>query len=81
MELPRQRRTGKNKYDQDLYPLGIIDIIESVYPDRYINVSENLETLFSKEEWIDILTTSRRSYEQLIKLKRTRNQRDKVIND
>ncbi|WP_298201159.1 hypothetical protein [Desulfosporosinus sp.] len=77
MELPRQRRARKNKYDKNLYPLGIIDIIETDYPDRYFNLSENLETLFSREEWVDILTRSRVSYEPLIKLKKTRNQKHK----
>lgn len=70
MELPKQRRARVNKYGQDLYPQGIIDIIQTDYPDRYFNLPENLETLFSEEEWIDILTKSRLSYEPLIKLKK-----------
>jgi hypothetical protein len=77
MELPRRKRAKKIKY-MDLYPQGIIEIIQTYYPDRYKNVSENLETLlsleklFSQEEWIDILSKSRLSYEQWIKLKKLR---------
>ncbi|NLI92534.1 MAG: hypothetical protein GX434_10120 [Peptococcaceae bacterium] len=70
MELPRRKRARKNQYDKELYPQGILDIIEADYPDRYVNLSDDLETLFSEEEWIDILTKSRLSHEQLIKLKK-----------
>lgn len=72
MELPRQRKAKKNKYEKDLYPRGILDIIETDYPDRYNNLPENLEALFSEEEWKDILTKSRLSYKKLIKLKKHR---------
>lgn len=77
MELPRRRRAKKNKY-MDSYPQGILDIIQTDYPDRYLNLSENpetflaLEALFSEEEWLDILSKSRLSYEQWIKLKKQR---------
>lgn len=71
MEMPRQRRARKNKsYDKDLYPKGILDIIKSDYPERYLHLSEGLESLFSKEEWMDILTKSRLSYKSLVKLKK-----------
>ena len=77
MKLPRRGRAKKNKY-LDLYPQGVIDIIEIYYPDRYVNLSEkpetllSLEKLFSEEEWLDILSKSRLSYEQWIKLKKQR---------
>ena len=77
MELPRRRRARKNKY-MDMYPQGILDIIQAYYPERYLNLSEqteplsSLESLFSEEEWLDILSKSRLSYEQWIKLKKLR---------
>lgn len=77
MQSPRQRRTKKNK-NIGFYPQGIIEIIQTYYPDRYSILSEDLETfrsletLFSEEEWIDILTKSRHSYKRLIKMKKLR---------
>lgn len=77
MELPRRRRAKNNKY-LDLYPQGVLDIIQTYYPDRYFHVAEepetllSLESLFSEEEWLDILSKSRLSYEQWIKLKKQR---------
>jgi hypothetical protein len=77
MELSRLKRAKKFRYI-DLYPQGVIDIIQTYYPDRVFNVSEepetllSLETLFSEEEWRDILSKSRLSYEQWIKLKNQR---------
>lgn len=70
MELLKQKRARKKKYDKDLFPQGILDIIQTDYPDRYFNWPENLATLFSEEEWTDILTKSRLSYEQLINQKK-----------
>lgn len=72
MKRPRQRTARKNKYDKDLYPQGIIDVIKIDYPDRCSDLPENLETLFSEEEWIDILTKSRLSYKNFIKMKKLR---------
>ena len=77
MDLPRRRRAKTNKY-LELYPQGIIDIIQTFYPDRYAELSEgpetfvSLEELFTREEWIDILSKSRLSYEQWTKLKKLR---------
>lgn len=74
MELPRRKRSKKYKYI-DLYPQGVLEIIHAYYPDRIFNLSEepetliSLESLFSEEEWLDILSKSRLSYEQWIKLK------------
>lgn len=74
MELPSRKRAKKHKYI-DIYPQGVIDIIQTYYPERAFNLSEeheallSLETLFSEEEWLDILSKSRLSYEQWIKLK------------
>lgn len=69
MRLPKQNKSRKIKHDKDLYPLGILDIIERDYPDRYIDLSEDPEMFFSRDEWLDILTRSRISYEQWNKLK------------
>jgi len=49
---------------------GILDVIETDYPDRYVMMLEDrtrIKTLFSNEEWIDILTKSRNSYESHLK--------------
>lgn len=74
MELPRRLRAKNNKFF-NVYPQGVLDIIQTSYPDRYFYFSEkpetlfSLETLFSEEEWLDILSKSRLSYEQWLKLK------------
>jgi len=74
MELPRRRRKArKSKYDKGLYPQGVLNIIAMDYPHRYAdftgNTETNRETLFTEEEWLDILTKSRLSYEQWLKMK------------
>lgn len=70
MKRPEHRRSTENKYDKDLYPQGIIDIIKADYPDRYSDLSKDLETLFSEEEWIDILSKSRLSYKKWLRLRK-----------
>ena len=75
-DLDNHKRARKIKrYDED-FPKGISDIIQSDYPDRYAMISEDrtsMETLFSDEEWIDILAKSRNSYESHInRIKKTR---------
>ena len=64
-DLANHKRARKNmKYDKD-FPKGILDVIETDYPDRYVMMLEDrtrIKTLFSNEEWIDILTKSRNSY-------------------
>lgn len=63
----RAKRDGR--YNKD-YPKGVLDIIEADYPDRYslmLEDSTRIKTLFTNEEWIDILTKSRNSYESRIK--------------
>jgi hypothetical protein len=71
---PRQRKIRKRISGHDVYPQGILDIIQTSYPDIYQEIQSgrenNLESLFSEEEWIDILTRSRFSYEQWLKLKK-----------
>lgn len=66
-DLAKHRRVRKNKkYDQDFFPKGIIDVIETDYPDRYVMMLEDrtpAKKLFSDEEWLDILTKARKSYE------------------
>lgn len=68
-DLANHKRARKNmKYDKD-FPKGILDVIETDYPDRYVMMLEDrtrIKTLFSNEEWIDILTKSRNSYESLV---------------
>jgi len=52
-DLADYKRTNtRKKYVQD-FPQGILDVIETDYPTT---------TLFSNEEWLDILTKSRNSY-------------------
>ncbi|HEY8910618.1 MAG TPA: hypothetical protein VIM51_10130 [Desulfosporosinus sp.] len=64
-DLADYKRTHhKTKYEQDL-PEGILDVIAMDYPNDYFLVLEDrtrIKTLFSTEEWIDILTKSRNSY-------------------
>jgi hypothetical protein len=58
-----KRTNNKNKCVQD-FPEGILDVIETDYPSQYFLMFEErtpLSTLFSTEEWIDILTKSRNS--------------------
>jgi len=59
-----KRAHHKKKYVQD-YPEGILEVIETDYPSDYFLMLEDrsrITTLFSNEEWIDILTKSRNSY-------------------
>lgn len=62
------RRTEKlQKVNSDLCPQGILDIIEADYPAKYAVISQGhnrIKRLFSREEWIDILTKSRKSHER-----------------
>ncbi len=59
----KRRKNLKKKYIQD-FPEGIFEVIETDYPCQHFLMSENrsMQTLFSNEEWIDILTKSRNSY-------------------
>ena len=67
-DLAKRRRARKKKQnEQDFLPKGILDIIQTDYPDRYVLMSEDhapLEKLFSAEEWLDILTKARNSFEK-----------------
>lgn len=63
-DLAAYRRINKKKYFQD-FPEGILDVIEADYPGEYFLILEDrsmITTLFSNEEWIDILTKSRNSF-------------------
>lgn len=76
-DLANHKRARKNKkYDKDFLK-GILDVIETDYPDRYVMMLEDRirnKTLFSNEEWIDILTKSRNSYESHInRIEKTSN--------
>jgi len=59
-----RRKNHKKRLVQD-FPEGILDVIEADYPRQHFLMVEDrtqLTTLFSNEEWIDILTKSRNSY-------------------
>ncbi|KLU64586.1 MULTISPECIES: hypothetical protein [Desulfosporosinus] len=67
-DLADYRSLKNRKHVQDS-PVGILDVIESDYPCQYSLLLDNqslMATLFSKEEWIDILTKSRNSYKDHI---------------
>lgn len=59
-----KRARIKKKYVQNS-PEGILDVIETDYSSEYFLILEDrnrITTMFSNEEWIDILTKSRNSY-------------------
>ncbi len=59
-----KRSNLKKKFVQE-FPIGILDVIETDYPGNYFMMFEDrteIQSLFSNEEWIDILTKSRNSY-------------------
>lgn len=61
-------KNHKKKFIQD-FPENILDVIETNYPNQYFLILEDqtkMTTLFSNEEWIDILTKSRNSYRRHI---------------
>ena len=63
------KRANQKKYVRDFLE-GILDVIETDYPDQYLRILEDhtqIITLFSQEEWIDILTKSRNSYNRHLK--------------
>ena len=68
-DLEDYKRTHhKTKYVQGFLE-GILDVIETDYPSKYFLMLEDqneIATLFSNEEWIDILTKSRNSYKSHI---------------
>lgn len=64
-DLADYRRSKNEKMHVRDFPEGILDVIETDYPSQYSVMLEGrirLTTLFSHEEWIDILTKSRASY-------------------
>ena len=68
-DLANYKRTNNKKYVKDFLE-GILDVIETDYPDKYFSMFEDhtkVTSLFSNEEWIDILTKSRNSYSSHIK--------------
>lgn len=59
-----RRSNNRKKYVQDC-PEEILEVIKTDYPSKYFLMLEDrtrTTTLFSNEEWIDILTKSRNSY-------------------
>ncbi|EGW37391.1 hypothetical protein [Desulfosporosinus sp. OT] len=68
-DLADYKRANNKKYVKDFLE-GILDVIETDYPDKYFMMFEDhtqVTTLFSNEEWIDILTKSRNSFSCHIK--------------
>jgi hypothetical protein len=64
-DLVDYRRTKNEKRFAKDFPEGILDVIETDYPGKFFLLTEDriqIATLFSKEEWTDILTKSRNSY-------------------
>ena len=64
-DLADYRRTNSKKRNVQSFPEGILDVIETDYPGKYFLMLEDralITTLFSSEEWIDILIKSRNSY-------------------
>lgn len=70
MDFAKHRKARDyKKSDMNQFPKGILDIIEAYYPDKYVKILRNydlLKTLFTEEEWIDILAKSRNSHESHI---------------
>lgn len=59
-----KRKSIRKKYVQD-FPEGILDVIETVYPEKYslmLDGRTSITTLFSSEEWINIFAKSRNSF-------------------
>ncbi|MHB8075356.1 hypothetical protein [Desulfosporosinus fructosivorans] len=59
-----KRANHKKTHVQDV-PVGILDVIETDYPNEYRLILEDqtrITPLFTNEEWIEILTKSRNSY-------------------
>lgn len=70
MDFAKHRKARDNKKnDKNPSPKGVLDIIEAYYPDRYVKILVNydlIKTLFTEEEWIDVLAKSRNSHESHI---------------
>ncbi|HZK55358.1 MAG TPA: hypothetical protein VFC84_14330 [Desulfosporosinus sp.] len=68
-DIADYKRKNNKKCHKDFLE-GIFEVIETDYPDKYFIILEDrrrIKTLFSNEEWIDILTKSRNSYSSHIK--------------
>ena len=68
-DLADYRRLSPNKERVDECPEGILDVIEKVHPEKYRLILEGktcTATLFSSEEWMEIVTKSRNSYKNRI---------------
>ena len=68
-DLADYKRANNKKYVKDFLE-GILDVMETDYPDKYFMMLEDrdrITALFSNDEWIDILTKSRNSYSEHIK--------------
>ncbi|MCR4436119.1 MAG: hypothetical protein QHH06_13895 [Clostridiales bacterium] len=69
-DLTSQKLSRKNKKKDTECPKTVLDIIRTDYPGRYEEMLNDFTMkgkLFSRKEWIDILTKSRNSYESRIK--------------
>ncbi|AET67630.1 hypothetical protein Desor_2021 [Desulfosporosinus orientis DSM 765] len=68
-DLADYRRLSSKKKRVHEFPEGILDVIEKVHPEKYRLMLEGktcTATLFSSEEWLDIVTKSRNSYKNHI---------------
>lgn len=68
-DIADYKRTNHKKYVRDFLE-GILDVIETDYPEQYFRILEDhtqIIALFSNEEWLDILTKSRNSYNRHLK--------------
>ena len=68
-DIADYKRANNKKYVKDFLE-GILDVIEIDYSEKYsmmFDDRDQITTLFSNEEWIDILTKSRNSYSDHIK--------------
>lgn len=64
-DLADYRKTSIKKKPVRDFPKGILDVVETDYPSKYFLMFDDqicLASLFSNEEWIDILAKSRNSY-------------------
>ncbi|AFM41167.1 hypothetical protein Desaci_2206 [Desulfosporosinus acidiphilus SJ4] len=63
-------RSLKNRKRVQYFPAGILDVIEVEYPSQYSLILKNqsqMTSLFTNEEWLDILTKSRNSYHEYVR--------------
>jgi hypothetical protein len=73
-DIEDYKRHKANKKTGNGKPKGILDIIESDFPDRYSKIVDDYnknKRIFTEEEWIDVLSKSRKSHEKHLKQKKS----------